>query len=66
MFDGFLRERAQSTGTEFVPFDPDPDYDAYVDGKPRLDGTRSFLESRGIELPDGSRTTRRVRPPSTG
>jgi beta-phosphoglucomutase family hydrolase len=54
MFDDFLRERAQSTGTEFVPFDSHHDYDAYVDGKPRLDGTRSFLESRGIDLPDGS------------
>jgi beta-phosphoglucomutase family hydrolase len=54
MFDGFLRTRAESTGTEFVPFDPVADYDAYVDGKPRLDGTRSFLESRGIDLPEGS------------
>ena len=30
------------------------DYDEYVDGKPRADGTRSFLASRGIELPEGS------------
>jgi len=54
MFDDFLRERAQSTGTGFVPFDAHHDYDAYVDGKPRLDGNRSFLESRGIELPEGN------------
>jgi beta-phosphoglucomutase family hydrolase len=54
MFDDFLRERAKSSGTEYVPFDPHADYDAYVDGKPRLDGTRSFLESRGIDLPEGS------------
>src|SRR5437762_13492805 len=54
MFDDFLRERARSTGTEFVPFDSHHDYDAYVDGKPRLDGTKSFLESRGIDLPEGS------------
>jgi beta-phosphoglucomutase family hydrolase len=54
MFDDFLRERAKSDGTEFVPFDSDHDYGAYVDGKPRLDGTKSFLESRGIELPEGS------------
>ena len=53
MFDEFLRARAESTGTEFVPFDAHHEYDAYVDGKPRLDGTRSFLESRGIELPEG-------------
>jgi beta-phosphoglucomutase family hydrolase len=54
MFDDFLRERAQQAGTEFVPFDSNHDYGAYVDGKPRLDGTRSFLESRGIDLPEGS------------
>ena len=54
MFDEFLRQRAQATGTEFVPFDPHREYDAYVDGKPRLDGTRSFLESRGIHLPEGT------------
>ncbi len=54
MFDEFLRKHAESTGTEFVPFDPHADYDAYVDGKPRLDGTKSFLESRGIDLPEGT------------
>ena len=53
-FDEFLRRRAQETGTEFVAFDEVGDYDNYVDGKPREDGVRSFLESRGIELPDGS------------
>jgi HAD superfamily hydrolase (TIGR01509 family) len=31
----------------------DADYYRYVDGKPRYDGVRSFLESRGIELPEG-------------
>ena len=54
MFDEFLRARAKSNRTEFVPFDAHHEYDAYVDGKPRLDGTRSFLESRGIELPEGT------------
>src|SRR5215472_4863211 len=54
MFDTFLREYAAQTGTEFVPFDPVGEYDRYVDGRPRLDGTRSFLRSRGIELPEGS------------
>jgi beta-phosphoglucomutase family hydrolase len=54
MFDEFLRQRAERTGTGFVPFDPHADYDAYVDGKPRLDGTRSFLASRGIDLPEGT------------
>jgi beta-phosphoglucomutase family hydrolase len=54
MFDEFLRARAEATGTQFVPFDPHAEYDTYVDGKPRLDGTRSFLESRGIDLPEGT------------
>src|SRR5580693_10268429 len=53
-FDDFLREHAKATGTQFVPFDSVADYDAYVDGKPRLDGTRSFLKARGIELPEGT------------
>ncbi len=54
MFDDFLRSYAASTGTPFVPFDSRAEYDQYVDGKPRLDGTRSFLQSRGITLPEGS------------
>jgi beta-phosphoglucomutase family hydrolase len=54
MFDDFLREWSAKTGTPFVPFDSAHEYDEYVDGKPRMDGTRSFLESRGISLPEGS------------
>ena len=54
LFDGYLRERAARTGEPFVPFDPVSDYDEYVDGKPRADGTRSFLAARSIDLPDGS------------
>ena len=54
MFDRFLRDWSRRTGEPFVPFDPGRDYDEYVDGKPRADGTRSFLASRGIELPEGS------------
>lgn len=50
-FDAFLRAR---DGDGFRPFDARADYDAYVDGKRREDGVRSFLQSRGIELPDGS------------
>ena len=52
MFDGFLRDRAEAGGDEFREFTPQ-DYSSYVDGKPRGDGIRSFLASRGIELPDG-------------
>jgi beta-phosphoglucomutase family hydrolase len=54
MFDDFLRRRAESAGEVFVAFDAHADYDRYVDGKPRADGVRSFLASRGINLPDGS------------
>ncbi|MEE6178503.1 beta-phosphoglucomutase family hydrolase [Mycobacterium sp. 050134] len=54
MFDAFLKERAEQSGEEFVPFDPAADYRKYVDGKKREDGVRSFLESRGIDLPDGT------------
>ena len=53
MFDAYLRDRAQRTGEAFVPFDPVKDYDEYVDGKPRPDGVTSFLQSRGITLPEG-------------
>ena len=54
MFDEYLKERAQKQGDEFAPFDEHDDYDEYVDGKPRYDGVKSFLGSRGIELPQGS------------
>ena len=49
MFDDFLRER---DGDGFQAF-TDRDYERYVDGKPRYDGVRSFLESRDIEPEDG-------------
>lgn len=51
MFDAFLRERE---GDEYQPFDIATDYLRYVDGRLRQDGVRGFLESRGIELPEGS------------
>jgi beta-phosphoglucomutase family hydrolase len=54
MFDSYLRARSRAAGEPFVPFDAAADYEEYVDGKPREDGTRSFLASRGIELPEGS------------
>lgn len=53
MFDAYLQTRAQRTGEPFVPFDAGADYQRYVDGKRREDGVRSFLASRGVELPDG-------------
>lgn len=47
MFGDFLTARGVDE-----PY-TDDDYYTYVDGKPRYDGVRSFLASRGIELPDG-------------
>jgi HAD superfamily hydrolase (TIGR01509 family) len=51
MFDAYLRGRE---GDSFEPFDQVRDYDEYVDGKPRYDGVKSFLDSRAISLPQGS------------
>ena len=57
MFDEYLRTRAggphASTEYPLRPFDVDSDYKKYVDGKPRYEGVRSFLESRDIRLPWG-------------
>lgn len=47
MFNGFLTSLG---GQE--PYTRE-DYFTYVDGKPRYEGVRSFLESRGIDLPEG-------------
>jgi beta-phosphoglucomutase family hydrolase len=53
-FDGYLRPRAGHAGEPFRPFDAIADYNQYVDGRPRHDGVRSFLGSRGIVLRQGS------------
>jgi beta-phosphoglucomutase family hydrolase len=53
MFDEYLEAHARAAGEPFRPF-TDEDYLRYVDGKPRYDGVRSFLQSRDISLPEGS------------
>jgi beta-phosphoglucomutase family hydrolase len=53
MFDEYLKKRATQRGEAFRPFDLATDYRLYVDGKPRFDGVRDFLTSRGIQLPEG-------------
>ena len=53
MFDEFLRSQPGQ-----APFDSLKDYDEYVDGKPRLEGTESFLESRHLDLPTGDPSDR--------
>jgi trehalose 6-phosphate phosphatase len=54
LFDTYLRERSVRTGEPFSQFDVVADYLPYVDGKPRYDGVRDFLGSRGIVLPEGT------------
>jgi HAD superfamily hydrolase (TIGR01509 family) len=54
MFDEYLQKRATQRGEAFRPFDPATDYRLHVDGKPRFNGVRDFLTSRGIQLPEGS------------
>ena len=54
MFDDFLQKRAAQKGEVFHPFDIEVDYLLYVDGKPRFDGVRDFLNSRDIHLPEGN------------
>src|SRR5919199_3494355 len=54
MFDAYLQQRAAATGEPFRPFEIATDYQLSVDGKPRFDGVRDFLASRGIHLPEGS------------
>ncbi len=51
MFDEYLKQR---DGAGFVAFDAHHDYDEYVDGLPRPDGVRSFLQSRGIDADEAT------------
>ena len=53
MFNAFLERHAAQTGVEHPPY-TEQDYFDHVDGKPRYDGVRSFLSSRGITLPEGT------------
>lgn len=53
LFDEFLADRSRRGNSELRPFDANAEYRQFVDGKPRNDGVKSFLESRGIELPWG-------------
>ena len=53
MLDEYLQKRATERGEPLRPFDLATDYGLYLDGKPRFDGVRDFLASRGIQLPEG-------------
>jgi HAD superfamily hydrolase (TIGR01509 family) len=55
-FEPFLLARAEKTGERFgpyAPFNPRTDYVDHIHGRPRLEGVRAFLASRGIRLPEG-------------
>ncbi len=54
MFDDYLKNRALQRNESYRPFDLETDYKRYVDGKLRYDGVKSFLESRGVHLPQGT------------
>ncbi|MFB3812794.1 MAG: HAD family hydrolase [Terriglobales bacterium] len=56
LFDFYLRSRQERFGGPFRPFDADRDYRAFVDGRPRYEGVRIFLESRGVHIPYGHPT----------
>jgi trehalose 6-phosphate phosphatase len=51
--EDYLRRRAVRDGQPFRPFALPTDHRRYVDGKPRYAGVKSFLQSRGIVLPEG-------------
>ncbi|MFO7707080.1 MAG: trehalose-phosphatase [Desulfobacterales bacterium] len=53
MLDELLLQHSAREGVPFKAFEIDSDYRTHVDGKPRLDGLKSFLGSRGIQLPEG-------------
>ena len=53
MFDAFLHSWDEQHGVTTPGFDQRADYAAHVDGKPRQEGVRDFLASRGITLPEG-------------
>jgi beta-phosphoglucomutase family hydrolase len=53
LFDAFLQTDAPGAGADRRPFTQE-DYDRHIDGKPRADGVRDFLASRGIHLTEGT------------
>lgn len=52
MFTAFLQAQSAADGVDYPPY-TEQDYFDHVDGKPRYDGVRAFLASRGITLPEG-------------
>ena len=55
LFDEFLKEFSKINSLEFREFNLVEDYLKYVDGRPRLEGIKTFLQSRKIFLEAGSK-----------
>jgi len=55
-FDQYLKYRSEKTGKNYKAFTYNDDYLPYVDGKPRYQGVKSFLDSRDIDIPYGEPT----------
>jgi len=53
-FDELIESWPIRAGESVAPFDPRIDYQLQMHGKPRLEGIRNFLATRGIRLPEGS------------
>ena len=51
--DSYLKQRSEQDGKHYEPFDLMEDFHAYVHGVPRLEAMRNFMDSRGIDLPQG-------------
>lgn len=54
LFDAYRQERIARGDSGFAAFELEADYLAHVDGKPRCEGARAFLTSRGLDLPLGT------------
>ena len=54
MFDAYLKKRGEEEGKQYEPLVIETDYREYIDGIPRYEGVRNFLQSRGLSLPEGA------------
>jgi HAD superfamily hydrolase (TIGR01509 family) len=59
VFDDLLLRHAEKAGWQFRPFDRYADYRTYLEGRPRIEGIHAFLDSRGLQLPEGTPDDRR-------
>jgi len=55
LFDQYNQQRKEAGKSSYPEFSIDNDYKKYLDGKPRYEGVRSFLESQAIKIPYGKK-----------